>query len=146
MAFDIEQIREVLRAATTRGSKFSQRSLSAAAGEGRDCVGDIINGRNKNPTIKVLTNLSKAMGKDVSVFGVISIRTDPPSVGELQQALADLLPGMPTGSIQRRAQYLAENVANVLGLPPTAPPIGAIVLTDAAGASAEAAPPRGPTK
>ena len=68
---DMDLVRDVLRSATAGPSaEWSQRGLSAKAGEGRDVVGDIINGRNKNPTIKVLMALAQAMGKDFSIFGM----------------------------------------------------------------------------
>lgn len=123
--FDIEHIKRVLVDATTgEGRKFSQRSLSAAAHEGRDCVGDIINGRNKNPTIKVLSNLAEALGGDLSIFGLSEFRTDPPTEAELEAALRDMLPGMPKGPLDKRARYLAEAVGRALKLPQGRPATG----------------------
>lgn len=144
MAFDIEKIRDVLRRATTGpGAKWSRRSLSSAADEGRDCVSDIINGRNKNPTVKVLTNLAQAMNKDVSIFGLMpNERLDVPSVEELEAALVDVLPGMPRGSVEKRARYLAETVSDVLGLPPTRSATSATERFGGKGDSVEDALPR----
>lgn len=120
--FDIDRIKQVLVEATTGdGRKFSQRSLSAAAHESRDCVGDIINGRNKNPTIKVLSNLAEALGGDLSIFGLSEFRTDPPTEDELEAALRDMLPGMPKGALDKRARYLAEAVGRALKLPQARP-------------------------
>lgn len=115
---DIDRIVAVLRQATTQGD-FSQRGLSRAAGEGRDAVGDIINGRNRNPTVKVLANLARAMGHDLSIFGLApaATRAEIPSADELEAALLAVLPGMPQGSLETRARYLAGTVADVLGLP-----------------------------
>lgn len=115
---DIERIVAVLREATSQGG-FSQRGLSRAAGEGRDAVGDIVNGRNRNPTVKVLSNLARAMGRDLSVFGLAPApsRAEPPSADELEKALREVLPGMPRGSVETRARYLADTVSAVLGLP-----------------------------
>lgn len=116
--FDIEKIREILRAATTPGTgDFTQRGLAAAAGEKRDAVGDIIHGRNKNPTSKVLANLARAMGRDLSVFGLAHERTDPPTEDELEEALLEMLPRMPKGGVEKRARYLAESVGRFLQLP-----------------------------
>jgi transcriptional regulator with XRE-family HTH domain len=117
---DLERIRAVLAQATAPGAEFSQRSLSKAAGESRDCVGDIINGRNKNPTIKVLSNLATALQDDLSIFGLgQESRAAPPTEDELEEALRDMLPGMPRGSLDKRARYLAEAVGRALKLPPS---------------------------
>ncbi|WP_242181552.1 helix-turn-helix transcriptional regulator [Sphingomonas sp. CARO-RG-8B-R24-01] len=116
--FDLERIRAVLSDATGSSGHFSQRGLSKDAGESRDCVGDIINGRNKNPTMKVLANLANAMGSDLSVFGISEPRAEPPTEAELEDALRDMLPGMPRGSLDKRARYLAEAVGRALKLPP----------------------------
>lgn len=114
--FDIEHIRKVLVDATGPNGAFSQRGLSKAAGEGRDCVGDIINGRNKNPTVKVLSSLADALGGDLSMFGVAGESAGFPSRQALEQAFADALPGLPRGA-DRRAEYLAQVVLGVLELP-----------------------------
>ncbi|WP_447724580.1 helix-turn-helix domain-containing protein [Sphingomonas koreensis] len=136
--FDIERIKQVLVEATTGDDrKFSQRSLSAAAHESRDCVGDIINGRNKNPTIKVLSNLADALGGDLSIFGLSEFRTDPPTEDELEVVLRDMLPGMPKGALDKRARYLAEAVGRALRLPQGRPAIG----PDQRPGGEEAAPP-----
>lgn len=116
--FDLERVRAVLSEATRTGGPFSQRGLAKEAGESRDCVGDIINGRNKNPTVKVLANLARAMGGDLSIFGIADARPEAPTEAELEDALRDMLPGMPRGSLDTRARYLAEAVARALKLPP----------------------------
>jgi hypothetical protein len=124
-AIDLPRIVQVLRDATTGDGKWSQRSLSAAAHQSRDCVGDIINGRNKNPTINVLRSLANAMESDLSIFGVVSdTRAEPPTEAELEIALRDMLPGMPRGAPDKRARYLAEGVARALRLPPSRPSSG----------------------
>ena len=117
VSLDIERIKSVLREATEASGKFSQRSLSKAAEESRDCVGDIINDRNKNPTTKVLANLARALGGDLSMFGLAEERADPPTEVELEAALRDMLPGMPRGSLDRRVRYLTEGVGRALRLP-----------------------------
>lgn len=122
--FDIARIVAVLQAATGPGGRFSQRGLSRDAGETRDCVGDIIHGRNRNPTLKVLANLARAMGEDLAVFGVVETRAAPPTESELEAAIREMLPGMPRGSLDRRARYLAETVAQALKLPPGLPASG----------------------
>lgn len=119
--FDIEHIKSVLREATKPGAEFSQRSLSKEAHQSRDCVGDIINGRNRNPTTKVLAHLADALGGDLSMFGLVEERTAPPTEDELEAAFRDVLPGMPKGSLDKRARYLAEAVARVLKLPQSLP-------------------------
>ena len=119
---DIDRIRAVLSEATAAGARFSQRSLSKAAGESRDCVGDLINGRNKNPTIKVLTNLAAALDSDLSIFGIMQDdQAATVTEADLEIALRDMLPGMPRGSLDKRARYLAEAVGRALKLPPGPP-------------------------
>lgn len=141
--FDIELIKTVLREATEgAAAPFSQRGLAKAAGETRDAVGDIINGRNKNPTSKVLANLARAMNGDLSMFGLSEARVEPPTVGELEAALRDMLPGMPKGSPDKRARYLAESVGHALKLPQDPP---AIAMDRPSIATGEAAPLPAPT-
>lgn len=113
---DIERVRRVLRDAVEKEG-FSQRGLSRAAELNRDAVYDIINGRNKNPTVAVLVALANAMDKDLSVFG-IEIST---SISELERAIAEALPSMPSRSVEKQARFLAQVVAGELGLPPDQP-------------------------
>lgn len=139
--FDLDLIKRVLAEATGDNGSFSQRGLAKAAGEGRDSVGDIINGRNKNPTIKVLSNLAHALGGDLSMFGLAEERVEPPTEAELEAALLDMLPGMPKGTLDRRARYLAGAVAGALKL--RRGPLGE---TDhPSNGRGEAAPPLSPT-
>lgn len=141
---DLERVVEVLRAATTTGG-YSQRGLSGKAHEGRDCVGDIINGRNKNPTLKVLSNLAEAMGSDLSIFGIEdAFRIDLPTEDELAEALREAIPDMPRGSPDRRARYLAESVAQILRLPPSRRATG-VEQSDRGDDRREGAPPPGAT-
>ncbi|WP_370309262.1 hypothetical protein [Sphingobium abikonense] len=142
--FDLEAIQRVLRDATSSNGRFSQRGLSKAAGEGRDCVGDILNGRNKNPTIKVLSNLAEAMGSDISVFG-ITTRTEPLNAEELEEAIREALPSMPRGPTEKRARFLAEAVSTALGLPPARPSNIATDRLTVEGGSEEVSPPLGTT-
>lgn len=148
--FNIEMIQEVLRAATSPQGPFTQRSLSKKAHEGRDCVSDILKGRNANPTVKVLTNLAAALGSDLSIFGVMTTqnarREDPVSAEELEVAIREALPAMPRGSIEKRARYLASTVSDALGLPPARPSMDTIAHSTATGGSEATSPPRGPTK
>lgn len=124
MAFDLERIKAVLAEATAPEGPFTQRSLASRADLQRDTVGDIIRGRNKNPTINVLTSLAEAMGRDLSVFGIApgdQPRTDAGLTQQaLEQALADAWEGRPR---QRDAQirYFAETVLSVLELPENQP-------------------------
>jgi len=123
--FDIERIKNVLRNATGPGTGFSQRSLAKEADEGRDTVGDILNGRNKNPTTKVLSNLARALGSDLSMFGLAEERGDAPTEDELYVALLDAIPRMPTrGTTDKRARFLSQAVARVLKLPQVRQPSG----------------------
>jgi transcriptional regulator with XRE-family HTH domain len=118
---DMDHVRDVLRQAVRPLGPFSQRGLAREAGLDRDSVYDIVQGRNRNPTIRVLAALAEAMGRDLSVFGV-EPRSDLPSAGELEQAILESLPAMPRrGSWERKASFLAEAVAAALGLPPDRP-------------------------
>lgn len=138
--FDIERVKAVLREATSGPqARFSQRGLGVAAGEGRDCVGDILNGRNKNPTTKVLANLARELGGDLSIFGLAEERVEPPTVDELEAALRDTLPDMKTGSLDRRARFLAEAVGHILKLPKARPSTG--LGRDASSPEGDAPPP-----
>lgn len=127
---DLERVKRVLREATQQGGRFSQRGLSKSAGLDRDAVYDILNDRNRNPTIAVLMPLAEAMDADLSVFGL----TEPEivaSISELQRAIAEALPNMPSRGVERQARYLAEVVAGELGLPPDRPASPAEPLPDA---------------
>lgn len=114
---DIERVKQVLRDATSPEGPFTQRGLSKAAGLDRDAVYDILNDRNQNPTIGSLASLAEAMGKDLAVFG-LSARPVRTTVAELQRAIAEALPHLPSRDNDTRARYLAEVVADVLELQP----------------------------
>lgn len=140
-SFDLSKVVAVLREQTGSGGPFSMRGLSKAANQHRDTVSDIVAGRNKNPTIRVLSSLAEAMGGDLSAFGIeLSQRADIPTEIELEDALRGALPDMPRGSADRRARFLAEAVARSLRLPPSRPAtdVGRAGLSDGPG---EAAPP-----
>lgn len=120
---DMDRVRGVLREAVKPRGPFSQRGLAREAGLDRDAVYDILQGRNRNPSTRVLAALAAAMGGDLGDFG-IEIRSSLPSAAELEQAILESLPAMPRrGSWQRKASFLAESVAAALGLPPAAPAI-----------------------
>lgn len=117
---DLARVRSVLQAAVKPAGPFSQRGLAREAGLDRDAVYDLVQGRNRNPSLKVLAALAEAMGKDLSVFG-IGARATAPSAEELHAVLLEVLPEMPRrASLERKAAYLAEAVAAALRLPPTA--------------------------
>ena len=69
---DLERVKAVLVEATADQRAMSQRKLSRlVAGErGRDTVGDIIHGRNKNPTASLLARIAQQLGGDLSMFGL----------------------------------------------------------------------------
>lgn len=112
---DIERIKQVLKEATQPGAEFSQRGLAKKAGLGRDAVGDIINGRNKNPTMHTLTSLANALGVDLTVFGLYLT-----SEADLRRAIEEALPELPKRR-DRQAQYLSEVVGRLIGLPQDRP-------------------------
>lgn len=114
---DLKKVVSVLSDATAPGARFSQRGLAKAARLQRDAVGDIIRGRNLNPTIKTLRSLADAMETDLSVFG-IKLRSEVPTEAELEGALREALTHMPAGEPDRLARYLASAVALLLQLPP----------------------------
>jgi transcriptional regulator with XRE-family HTH domain len=117
---DLAKVRSVLQGAVKPAGPFSQRGLARKAGLDRDAVYDLVQGRNRNPSLKVLAALAEAMGKDLSVFG-IGARATAPSAEELHAVLLEVLPEMPRrASLERKAAYLAEAVAAALRLPPTA--------------------------
>jgi transcriptional regulator with XRE-family HTH domain len=116
---DLEKVRSVLTAAVKPAGSFSQRGLAREAGLDRDAVYDLIQGRNRNPSLKVLAALAEAIGKDLSVFGV-GRRASVPSAEELRDVLVEILPEMPRrGSWERKASFVAEALAAALRLPPT---------------------------
>lgn len=149
MAFDLERIKAVLAEATAPDGPFSQRSLSARAELQRDAVGDIIRGRNKNPTINVLTSLAEAMGRDLSVFGIAPGEQASVDAGltrqALEQALDDAWEGRPR---QRAAQirYFAETVLSVLELPDSQQATQDMQSSDAEDGGKADAPARAATK
>jgi transcriptional regulator with XRE-family HTH domain len=137
---DIELIRDVLRQVTGESGPFSQRGLSAKAGLGRDAVGDIINGRNKNPTIASLIALADAMDKPLSVFGFHFV-----SEPELRRTIHEALPNMPSRGRERQARYLAEVVSDALGLPKDRPATDADPRDRRKSEPSEGKPPPSPT-
>lgn len=149
MAFDLERIKAVLAEATAPEGRFSQRSLAARADLQRDAVGDIIRGRNKNPTINVLTSLAEALGRDLSVFGIAPGEQPSADAGltrqALEQALDDAWAGRPR---QRDAQirYFAETVLSVLELPDSQPSTLDETGNDEQADREEGAPARAATK
>src|SRR5688500_15709590 len=117
-AIDLERVRKVLRSAVKPAGPHSQRGLAREAGLDRDAVYDLLQGRSRNPSLKVLAALADAMGKDRSAFG-IGTRVTAPSAEELHAVLLDVLPDMPRrASWERKASYLAEAAAAALRLPP----------------------------
>ena len=116
---DLAKVRTVLQAAVKPAGPFSQRGLAREAGLDRDAVYDLIQGRNRNPSLKVLAALAEAIGKDLSVFG-IGRRATVPSAEELRDVLVEILPEVPRrGSWERKASFVAETLAAALRLPPT---------------------------
>src|SRR5688572_19148992 len=79
---DMAKVRDVLRSAVKPVGSHSQRGLAREAGLDRDVVYDLLQGRNRNPSLKVLAALAEAMGKDLSAFG-IGTRVTAPSAEEL---------------------------------------------------------------
>jgi transcriptional regulator with XRE-family HTH domain len=145
-SIDMGKVREVLRRAVKPAGAFSQRGLAREAGLDRDAVYDIIQGRNRNPSLKVLASLATAMGKDLSVFGV-EMRAEAPNAAELEQAILESLPAMPRrGSWERKASFLAEAVARILELPPVAPAIPPEPPRPRRRGRAKGAAPRAPTR
>lgn len=113
----MNEVRRALLGAVKPAGSFTRRGLARAAGLDRDAVYDILQGRNRNPSIRVLTALAAALDADVSLFGVAP-RSDMPSEAELEQAILEALPDMPRrGSPERKASFLAAAVAGALGLP-----------------------------
>lgn len=142
---DMDRVREVLRKAVKPAGAMSQRGLAREAGLDRDAVYDILQGRNQNPSLKVLAALAQAMEQDLSVFGM-HLRAEVPSAAELERAILESLPQMPRrGSWARKASFLAEAVAAILELPP-APPATPTVAGPRRALGREAdAPPPSPT-
>jgi transcriptional regulator with XRE-family HTH domain len=144
-SIDMDKVRDVLRRSVKPAGPHSQRGLAREAGLDRDAVYDIIQGRNRNPSLNVLASLATAMGGDLSVFGV-EIRSEIPSAAELEQAILESLPAMPRrGSWERKASFLAEAVARILELPPAAPATPPAADRPRGRGRARAAPPRAPT-
>ena len=142
---DMDRVQRVLRTAVRPVGPFSQRGLAREAGLDRDAVYDIVQGRNKNPSLKVLAALARAIGSDLTVFGM-ELRSEAPSAKELEQAILESLPAMPRrGSWERKASFLAESVAAALGLPPGPPATQHGGERPPAPAHAGDAPPRAPT-
>lgn len=142
---DLEKVRAVLRSSVKPAGAFSQRGLARKAGLDRDVVYDLLRGRNRNPSMKVLAALADAMGTDLSAFGVAP-RASVPSAEELHAVLLEILPEMPRrGDWERKASYLSEALAAALRLPPTAK-ARRRVRRSAAAHSAAAAPPHAPTR
>jgi transcriptional regulator with XRE-family HTH domain len=144
-SIDMAKVRDVLRRAVKPTGPYSQRGLAREAGLDRDAVYDIIQGRNRNPSLKVLASLATAMGNDLSVFGV-ELRPEAPNAAELERAILESLPAMPRrGSWERKASFLAEAVARILELPPAAPATPPDAARPRRRGRARASPPRAPT-
>jgi transcriptional regulator with XRE-family HTH domain len=115
---DLTLIKRVLAEATGPKGPYSTRSLAKAAGLGQTAIPDILHGRSTNPGIKTLDKIARAMGTDLSVFG-LSPRPIQTTLAELQRALEEALPAMPSPylGVETQARYLAEVVAAILELP-----------------------------
>ena len=143
---DMEKVRTALRRAVRPTGPDSQRGLARKAGLDRDAVYDLIQGRNRNPSLNVLAALAEAMGKDLSVFGV-GRRASVPSAEELHAALLEILPDMPRrGSWEQKASYLAEALAAALRLPPVAKATRRAADRRPASSRRAAVPPLSPTR
>ena len=143
---DMDRVRAVLRKAVKPVGAHSQRGLARKAGLDRDAVYDIIQGRNRNPSVNVLAALAAAIDRDLSVFGA-DVRHALPSAAELEQAILESLPAMPRrGNWERKASFLAESVARILELPPAQPSTAPDSDPPGKRARAKAAPPRAPTR
>lgn len=68
--FDPTRLRALLDEATGPDTKWSARSLSLAATDGRspNVVRDIVRGKSVNPTLDTVVGLARALGKDLSEF------------------------------------------------------------------------------
>jgi transcriptional regulator with XRE-family HTH domain len=142
----MDRVRNVLRKVVKPNGPHSQRGLARKAGLDRDAVYDIIQGRNRNPSVNVLAALAAAIDKDLSVFGA-DVRHELPSAAELQQAILESLPAMPRrGSWEKKASFLAEAVARILELPPAQPSIASEPVLSGKRARAGVVPPRAPTR
>jgi len=144
-SIDMDKVRDVLRRSVRPAGQHSQRGLAREAGLDRDAVYDIIQGRNRNPSLNVLASLASAMGGDLSMFGV-EIPSGHFSAAELERAILESLPAMPRrGSWERKASFLAEAVARILELPPAAPATPPVADRPRRRGRARAAPPRAAT-
>lgn len=142
---DMDRVRKVLRKAVKPAGTMSQRGLAREAGLDRDAVYDILQGRNQNPSLKVLAALAQAMEQDLSVFGM-HLRSEVPSAAELERAILESLPEMPRrGSWARKASFLAEAVAAILELPPAPPATPTVEDPRRAPGREAGAPPLSPT-
>ncbi|MBA3678258.1 MAG: hypothetical protein H0W74_12795 [Sphingosinicella sp.] len=116
---DLDLVISVLAKATSTGG-LSQRGLSKAATNDTDrsAVYDIIQRRNRNPSVGLLAALAREMGQDMSIFGLS--RNMTVSEARLREALGLSLPHMPKrASVAEQAEFLAEAVAALLELPKT---------------------------
>ena len=124
---------------TGMGAKpFAQKN-----GMGETVVRDLVKAHNKDVQLSTLAKIARGSG--VPLAELIDVREDAPQVpteGELEAALLDMLPGMPKGSLDKRARYLAEAVAHALMLPQARPTSGGARRPIAPG---EGAPPPEPT-
>lgn len=71
MNFDVSKLRRVVIENTGPGKKWSRRSLSLAATNGKnpDLVRDFISrGQDRKPSFEAVTGLANAMGMDVNEF------------------------------------------------------------------------------
>jgi transcriptional regulator with XRE-family HTH domain len=144
-SIDMDRVRDVLRRSVKPAGTYSQRGLAREAGLDRDAVYDIIQGRNRNPSLNVLASLAAAMETDLSVFGV-EVRAEAPNATELERAILESLPAMPRrGSWERKASFLAEAVARILELPPAPPATPVDADRPRRRGRAKAAPPPSPT-
>ena len=80
--FDPARLRAILEEATGPDSKWSARSLSMAATDGRspNVVRDIMRGKSTNPQLETIVGLANALGKDISFFipsSAMSMRPEP---------------------------------------------------------------------
>ena len=117
---DIELVKRVIHEARDKdGKAFSIRGLARAAKLGESDVRDILRGKNKNPTTATLLPIAKALGGDLSLFGLSQtlVLSQEKLRDELEEALAHIPVAYATPAEQ--AEYLAEAVASAVGLPKT---------------------------
>lgn len=130
-------------AAAVESTGMGAKPFAQKNSMGETVVRDLIKAHNKDVQLSTLAKIARGSGVPLAeLINVSDEAQRAPTEAELEAALLDMLPGMPSGALDKRARYLAEAVGRALKLPQARPASGDGRRPPAPG---EGAPPPEPT-